>query len=228
VERSDVRVRGFSWLNGKDREISVASFQKRILCEGHNNELSPLDAEAKHVLETFEQIVLELQRTAGLKPPNAYRKPKTWYIDGSKFERWAAKLLVGLVCAEETNNKWHDSGTEALEPPARIVQAIFNHKEFVEPAGLHFASGYQGDLVDGLGVGPLSHPQSNDIIGGYISFGGLRFLIWLSQEPIESFSIPQPQGVISERAESQVIYRMPLLTFPIRNVVNQKLVFRWA
>jgi hypothetical protein len=96
-----VRVRGFSWLNGQDREIGVGALQSRILCEHHNHQLSPLDAEAQSVFDCFEQIVQELKTNANLKPRNAYKKPKTWYIDGSKFERWAAKYLIGLVCAEE-------------------------------------------------------------------------------------------------------------------------------
>lgn len=222
-----VRVRGFSWLAGQDKEIGVGSLQSRILCEYHNHELSPLDAEAQRVLETLEQIILTLRTNATLKPRNAYRKPKTWYVDGPKFERWAAKFLIGLVCAEEGDAKWHDTGSEGIAPPAWIVKVIFDREEFKKPAGLHFATSYQADLISGLGIGPLSHPDSNGIVGGDVSFGGFRFVIWLTQEPIESFSVPPPKGVISERYETELTYRMELMKFPIRNVVNQKLTFVW-
>lgn len=223
-----VRVRGFPWLKGQDREIGVGSLQSRILCERHNHELSPLDAEAKKALEIVEQIAKALERNARLTPRNAYRKPKTWYVDGTKFERWVAKFLVGVVCAEQSDGNWHDGGSKALEPPAWIVRAIFDREQFKEPAGLYFATEYQGDLVSGLGIGPVSHPDGNGIIGGDISFGGFRFLIWVSHEPIGSFSIPSPTGVISNLNESKLTYRMELLKFPIRNVVNQKLTFLWS
>ncbi len=222
-----VRVRGFSWLKGEDKEIGVESFQSRILCERHNHELSPLDAEAQRVLDTLEQIVSNLRTNATLKSRNAYRRPKTWHVDGSKFERWAAKVLVGLVCAEESDAKWHDTNTQVLEPPVWVVQAIFNRGELRPPAGLHFATSYQADLVSGLGIGPLSHPVSKEIVGRDISFGGFRFVIWLTHDPMESFSIPPPTGVVSNLNESDLKYRLELLRFPIRNVVNQKLAFVW-
>jgi hypothetical protein len=123
--------------------------------------------------------------------------------------------------------QWLDTGSQALEPPAWIVEAIFGRGQFKQPAGLHFATNYQADLVSGLGIGPLSHPDSNAIVGGDISFGGFRFLIWLSRWSIESLSIPSPSGVISDLNESKLTYRMELMRFPIRNVINQKLTFLW-
>jgi hypothetical protein len=222
-----VRVKGCPWLAGQEKEIGVGSLQSRILCEHHNHELSPLDAEAQKVFETLEQIIGQLKAHASLKRRNAYRKPKTWYVDGARFERWAAKFLVGLACAEEGTATWHETGSDVLVPPAWIVQAIFNRDQFKKPAGLHFVTDYQADLVNGLGMGPLFHPDSNSIVGGDVSFGGFRFLIWLSQEPVESFSVPRPTGVISALNEANLTYHMELMKFPIRNVVNQKLAFTW-
>jgi hypothetical protein len=117
-----VWVRGFAWLGGQDKEIGVGSLQSRILCEYHNRELSPLDAEAQRVLETLEQIILTLRTNATLKPRNAYRKPKTWYVDGPKFERWAAKFLIGLICAEEGDAK---SGTTPVQKEWRPQLGLF-------------------------------------------------------------------------------------------------------
>ena len=48
-----VRVKGFPWLEGQEKEIGVGSLQSRRLCEHHNHELSPLDAEAQGVFETI-------------------------------------------------------------------------------------------------------------------------------------------------------------------------------
>jgi hypothetical protein len=222
-----VRVKGFPWLEGREKQIGVGSLQSRILCERHNHELSPLDAEAQKVFGTLEQIIGQLKTNASLKGRNAYRKPKTWYVDGAKFERWAAKFLVGLACAEEGTAKWHETGSDVIVPPAWIVQAIFNRYQFKKPAGLHFVTDYKADLVNGLGIGPLFHPDSSGIVGGDISFGGFRFLIWLTQEPIEYFSVPPPTGVVSELYEAKLTYHMELMKFPIRNVVNQKLAFIW-
>lgn len=223
-----VRVKGFSWLSGTDKEIGVDSFQSRILCERHNRELSPLDAEAQKLFETFEQIIRNLKTNATLKSRNAYRKPKTWKVDGLKVERWAAKFLVGLVCAEQREAKWYDNHSPAIAPPRWVVEAIFGRSHFQEPAGLHFATSYQGDLVSGLGIGPLSHPLSNEIVGGDVSFGGFRFVIWLSREELSSFSIPSATGVISNQKEPDLRYRFELMQFPIRNVVNQKLLYDWT
>ena|ERR1043166_6980348 len=221
-----VRVKGFSWLNGQEKEIGVRSLQSRILCERHNHELSALDAEAKKVFQTIETITQALESNARLKPRNAYCRPTTWSVDGSRFERWAAKFLVGLICAEQSRSNWYDADSRANEPPAWIVHAIFG-TQFRPPSGLYLATEYQGDLVSGLGIGPLCHPNSNGIIGGNVSFGGFRFVIWLTHEPIETYSVPLPGGVISNLPASKLTYRMELMKFQIRNVVNQKLTFLW-
>ncbi|HXI23012.1 MAG TPA: hypothetical protein VNG71_03980 [Pyrinomonadaceae bacterium] len=220
-------MKGFSWVKGEHKEIGLDSFQSRILCEGHNRQLSPLDAEAQKLFETFEQIVHNLKANATVKPRNAYRKPKTWTVDGFKIERWAAKFLVGLLCAEQTDSQWYDNHSRAIEPPLWVVEAIFGSGQFEEPAGLYFATSYQADLASGLGIGPLSHPDGNEIVGADVSFGGFRFVIWLSRDSLKSFSIPPPTGVISTMDEADLKYRLELMQFPIRNVVNQRLVFQW-
>jgi hypothetical protein len=115
-----------------------------------------------------------------------------------------------------------------LEPPPWIVRATFDREKFDEPAGLYLASSYQGDLVSGQEAEPLTHPQSGGIVGGYVGLAGIRFLIWLSREPVKEFEFPQPTGVISPADRAELLYRTETLRFPIRNVVNQKLCFTWA
>lgn len=114
-----------------------------------------------------------------------------------------------------------------LKPPDWAVRAVFGQEDFQKPAGLYLATSYRGDLIDGLGAEPLFHPQSGGVVGGYISFGGIRLLIHLSQEPIEAFEFPPPTHVISATDQTELKYRMETLKFPVRNVVNQKLVFFW-
>jgi hypothetical protein len=222
-----VRVKGFPWLKGLEKEVGVECLQSRVLCEGHNNALAPLDAEAQQAFENIERLLDELKRNSELKSRNAFRKPGVWKVNGSNFERWAAKLLIGLLCAEERESRWHDSNSEMLNPPEWAVRAVFGEETFQKPAGLYFATSYRGDLIDGLGVEPLFHPHSKGVVGGYISFGGIRFFIHLSQEPIEAIEFPPPTDVISATGQTELNYRMEMLRFPVRNVVNQKLVFSW-
>src|SRR5690349_5685627 len=48
-----VTVKGFSWCKDSPKSISAANFTSKILCERHNNELSPSDGEIKNFVVTF-------------------------------------------------------------------------------------------------------------------------------------------------------------------------------
>lgn len=222
-----IKVKGFPWLNGEEREVGVGSFQSKILCKDHNSNLSELDTEAKKTFDTIEAIFIHLDKNKNLKPSKSFWRPKTNYIDGCKFERWTAKLLVGLFCAEGKDSQWHDTKTEPLKPPPFVVQSIYGHIQFEKPAGLYLAGGYQGEHFDGLRVEPVFYPDSNGLMGAHINFRGIQFFIWLSREPVESFIVPAPSGVVSNSSQAKLEYHMEMFRFPIRNVVNQKLVFKW-
>ena len=50
----NVTVKGLDWLNGETKSIGIKGLTRNILCEGHNSDLSDLDAAALHTFDTFD------------------------------------------------------------------------------------------------------------------------------------------------------------------------------
>jgi hypothetical protein len=223
-----VRLRGFPWIDGNEKEIGVSSFQARVLCDKHNNTLSSLDIEAIKVFNTLEKSLEQVAKLQSQEPTYSYRKPTTHCVKGMLFERWVAKGLIGLMCAEAKDCRWHETGSKILEPPLHIIQSIFGGDRFEPPLGLYFGTDYSGDLFDGMGIGPLFHPGDNGVVGGYVSIKGFQFLIWLLREPIQDFSIPLAKGIRAPLAKAELKYRLETIRFDVRKVVNQKLKFEWV
>jgi len=223
-----VRLRGFPWIDGDEKEIGLSSFQARVLCEKHNNILSPLDREAVKIFDGLEMSLLQVADLQSRRPSYSYRKPITRSVNGVRFERWVAKGLIGLLCAEAKDCRWYETGKHIHEPPPHILRAIFGHQRFEFPLGLYFGTEYSEDLFDGMGMGPLVHPSDNRLVGGHVSIKGFQFLIWFSEEEIQNFSIPLAKGIKSRQNRAELRYRLETLKFEVRKVVYQKLTFDWS
>lgn len=71
------------------QSIGIGALQARILCEGHNSALSPLDEEAGRLLRTLDAIDKSHREVAPLSS-----------FDGQRVERWLLKIICGLVAGQ--------------------------------------------------------------------------------------------------------------------------------
>ncbi len=91
LEGQAVRVRGLAWCQGEFRPAGIGGPSCKCLCDKHNNTLSPVDGEAKRLLEA---LTLLLESKGGGQSNN----PR---IDGHRFGRWLAKTACNQAAANE-------------------------------------------------------------------------------------------------------------------------------
>ncbi|MGZ5434515.1 MAG: hypothetical protein ACXWID_20045 [Pyrinomonadaceae bacterium] len=223
-----ITIRGFEWLDGRAKTVGVDSLTAKILCDKHNNLLSPLDAEASRVFRTVGEIFLLNEARGKTKLSKQYWKVQKYEASGKIFERWAAKYLVGLFCVVGKDTCWHETQTEPIRPPLRIVRAIFGEIGFEKPIGLYLAaiSGDSFDGVDGVTMSPLFHPEGG-LLGGHFEFKGFSFVIWLSEEDPHSFTMAGRPGTQFGPGANELLYRPQTWQFTSRHIITARISFDW-
>ena len=93
-----VFVRGYPWCRTV-KEIGLDRATAKILCEHHNNTLSPVDDAGIAAFDTLQEM-FRLQDVRRRHKPSTGR----WTlveseIDGLGFERWLLKTTINAVCA---------------------------------------------------------------------------------------------------------------------------------
>lgn len=86
-----IDVSGLPWITpGESRAIGIQALAAKVLCERHNNALSPLDKEGERFFQTF----LDFSRIA-------YSEESCLRVfNGVDIERWMLKSLFGLLASE--------------------------------------------------------------------------------------------------------------------------------
>lgn len=174
-----VRVQGFPWCRETPKEIGLSRLTAKILCEHHNNSLSPVDDAGARAFA----VLREMRRLANVRER---MKPQRWNIirhriDGPLLERWFLKTLINLCCDRD-----YPIGLEsrvAGRPTERIVRIAYGLESFTDQAGLYFVirSGMQVVSTDTVSFVPLIKHRAH-VEGGVFSFRGLRFLLFLEPE----------------------------------------------
>jgi hypothetical protein len=121
IAGSAVRVSGFPWqAEGARQDIGIGSLGAKILCRGHNEQLSSLD-------ETGERFVRALKTSFDHAVERPAFSHDTTTIDGDRLERWLLKVLCGLLTV-----------VKRYSIPSLWLEILFRDKAFPENHGLHF------------------------------------------------------------------------------------------
>jgi hypothetical protein len=219
---------GFDWLNGGTKEIGLSSLTANILCNHHNSQLSVLDSEAIRVFETFDEIHRLEGIRRSLKPKKIWQV-KRHRVNAKLFERWVAKLLVGIFCVIGKDDHWYLTNTSKDNPPETIVKGIFGEASFEMPMGIYLAqpAGVQPSFTDGLiiSVQTFPHPDGG-FVAGLIEFQGFRFFFWMAGKPVLSFSTPE--GTLFGPEGQLPMYHHAAIRFTIGKALSQVLEFDWT
>ena len=215
-------VSGAPWLKaGEVGKTSVANLTAKILCERHNEALSPLDAEAAHFFSVLREAVNDLNRKT------ISRKPILHLVDGAALELWMVKVACGLYysVAAKDGVKLSETYSINLEKARR---ALFQ-RDWDARAGLYFlTSGTKVDLQDGVGMAPLSVDNGRIFVGARVSLLGFTMdalfdgskatpLPWLGFERRPSEFI-----LIKNKRQHSIF-----LTWPPGTAVGAPVVYRW-
>lgn len=227
-ESRQITVSGFDWLNGEEKTVGLGSLTARILCERHNNGLSRLDKEAIKFFSILDEIrrMQDVRlRTGGRDFCNVIK----YRVDGTLFERWAAKFLLGILCVVRgEGQRWQLNGSPLHEPPEEIVRAVYGLKPFDFPMGLYVAVsvGERHDFSDAVGATILSFP-GDGVTGATMKFKGLAFVIWLSSISPQEHILETDEGRVLGPNGELLIYRLRQGNFKVKRALSQVLKFEW-
>jgi hypothetical protein len=125
------------WLFG-DKESKLLPADSiavaKVLCSRHNLALSPLDAMAGRLLESFD--LLHVNRKEG--DPNQI----TYIFDRLDFERWLLKLLCGKVRSRGVFVE--GNRVKNWKPPIRWLRILFGYETLSHPCGLYMPNAIVG------------------------------------------------------------------------------------
>jgi hypothetical protein len=165
-----LRVSGMPWQHsGESLDIGISSLAARILCERHNNALSPLDTEAGHFYSILGSALVDLERKT------FSRKPKFHLVSGDALELWMLKVACGLYFAVGSQGGVRLSTTHTID--MMKVQRAFFEREWDLRGGLYFcgAAGSSITLANSASIGPLSMASEQRFSGTAISLLGFKF-----------------------------------------------------
>lgn len=124
TNRVDV-ISGTPWAP-KDAPASVRSLTGRILCQGHNNQLSRLDQEAKGLFLELQESQLSLASAAPVS--------HVCSIDGNLIERWLLKVLFGMLVS---GNLAHEGEALPRNLPANWPLLLLGKEQIPESWGMY-------------------------------------------------------------------------------------------
>lgn len=185
---SGLTVAGLPWLKKDEhKKLNPASLAGNILCERHNNALSPLDSVAIRFFKTFNQIEQEFidEKTV--------REEKVFLFNGHDIERWMLKFLCGLIYSsnastlEEKITNWN--------PKITWLNMIFGIQKFSSNCGIYYEAkvGEKRNLYQGVDFAPLLD-QADVVAGATINLKEHNFILVMLKPPQEK------QGTILEHS----------------------------
>jgi hypothetical protein len=223
-DSDEITVRGL-W-GTEEKTVSFASLTVNALCRDHNSQLSKLDNGIRKISDTISELYRLEDVRAKIGRRNLSNIPKL-RIDGNILERWAAKFLVGLFCAIGKKSYWHEAQSNPLQPPERIVKAVYGLERFEEPLGLYLAYDVGERHYHERGVvraETLLHPDGG-LVGANLDLNGFRFLIWLHPEPVQSSLVVSSAGTVFGPGAAELMYH------PEKGIFNtslQRIIFEWS
>jgi hypothetical protein len=184
---------GGPW-GGTGREIAVPSLVAKILCEGHNRRLSPVDAAGGHA---FAEIARSIKLVAARGQISERRwMPVCFTIDGPQLERWFVKTAINIcmVLCDEPN--W-DLDNAIGAPPISLVKAAFDLEAVSYPMGL-YSSTRVGDGIHSSEslYANLLFSDTGSIAAVAFTFRGFRFMLNLSRRVIAGVFASEARDVL--------------------------------
>lgn len=120
-----MQVGGFPWQSPDQlQEVSPSALASKVLCERHNNSLSPLDSVGGSFFRAFHQIHNDFHSNP---------TPRQYYLfNGHDVERWLLKTLFGVIASGSTNNVPRDT-----RPPKDYLDCLFQGERLPSSWGLY-------------------------------------------------------------------------------------------
>lgn len=169
----NISVQGYPWCP-EPKTVGLASMVIKNLCTRHNSDLSPLDAEAKRLLDAL----CDLNRQVTAYNQGERRPRRVVELDAEKLERWMLKTSFNFLIQVSSNRDGFFVGDG---PDPALVALAFGKAEFAEPCGLYWKV-QTGDRIAGTDLGKMSWRSLCDAQGKALAVEMLfhGFTLWLA------------------------------------------------
>jgi hypothetical protein len=218
-----VSVDGFPWCKGKTLTIGIESLTAKILCQRHNNNLSPLDEEASALFDAIREWCARENVRNNMSPLSRIARPAT-VVNARLLERWFLKTLLNLSLSREYYIGIN--GEEKGVVPLDLVQICYGMRNFEGKAGMYGAA-HAGMMIashDTLRFAPLLRDER--VLGGFFEFRGFRF--FLSLMPDEQLTMSQLPSMDTSWQEARLMYPIELIQSQISSLITVPIIrFKW-
>lgn len=176
------------------QSFGVEAMTAKVLCENHNQALSPLDNEAAQFFTTLRQFDQDLLDSASSVTTETT-------IDGAKVERWMLKLLAGLVYGGLVKK------SAALRREVPWLRVLFGFEDWPPGWGFH-AVAPDGPLhaFDGLEVS--TRDLGDELWAAEIGVAGFGFYLSLGTPEGMPSLYHRPSGITMRRADREAYKRL--------------------
>jgi hypothetical protein len=179
----DHTIANASWLPPGEQSdpLPTGALGSKILCQRHNESLSPLDAHAKIF---FTELLRALSNDE--QAPN-----RRVSVDGDRLEQWVLKACCGALAS---GNLVEKGQAIVREPPRRWLEILFRESRWEQGAGLYIR---QAQMIPHLGyaIGPVYVEER--WVGGGIEFAGVEFFVLLDSGALRRI-LEQSSGGVSD------------------------------
>lgn len=223
-----IYVHGLPWCRDEPKKVGLESMTVRHLCEGHNSSLSPVDRGGINAFKAIRAAAQFQNNRLRLVRDEVARLPwfrVQWSIDGPLLERWFLKTTINLLGANTANRIWRLPNSNEYSPPDDLVLAAFGQSSLIRPAGL-YAAGTTGEAVEFPERVTMTSLHGEGVLAFAYTFGGLRFLLWLSAEPVPNRLTTNHSREEAWR-DSTLIYHVSRLKFLVQSRSSHFVDLAW-
>lgn len=170
-QMGELKATGLPWMKDIESGTSVTAkhFAAKVLCQYHNNFLSPLDNHAGQAFTNFSQLNVD-------SVPNII-------VYGPSLERFMLKTLTGMIAAKQEPRR--------TEVPEKWVRILFGFEDFANGQGLYMTPVVGQKMRWGKTFGMTTLFLNGDLQAIRTNLGGLEFTLTMASKD-ESFRKDHP------------------------------------
>lgn len=188
------KVAGLKWQQ-KDtfNVVPLSSLASRVLCERHNNALSPLDARMGSFAKAIEDF------DAALHSSTSAGASERRHFSGDDIERWMVKCLLGLT----TSKNLHSTN---LKP--ECVDLLFANIEWPEGWGLYFSASAAKPIHHSasLAIETRVDPSRGLVLAADFVIRGMPFVLCLGKpDNPSSFGLFRPEAIVFRHGQCEKV-----------------------
>jgi hypothetical protein len=191
-------ISGFPWLYKKEKpKWSTANFTAKVLCERHNNCLSPLDQEATRFFRS-----LKIASDTSL-----WGEKNLFLFNGNDIERWMLKTLYGCLYAKVLQANPREK-IRIVDFTSDHLDLLFDKRDWQERQGLFVRTevGYDVTHRNLISCGPVINNAKSTIHGMLFNMRGHNLLLSTAPINVED-AIYRPKQIVFEKDANQKIIK---------------------